>query len=273
MTNARMKKIGKIAGLTLAGIAVLALVMLLSLGHIVKFTLTSIAPKVLDAPVKVDSVSVNVFSGVVDIRNLFIGNPVGYKNDRALTVKHIRVDIIPSTLTADKLVVEEFTLDGVDVYFEPAANLLSNNLSQLNENVQNFQKKLGLEEKAAPEKADTGKPEKETKLEVDDLNMNAIYVNVVASAPGLPATDAPLPVVPINLENLGKDNDGITPLDLTAAILNKLTLGVFASIGDAFPSLRSITNAGTAVLDKSAELLKGVGDLFKLPASTGSKGK
>ena len=144
MTNARMKKIGKIAGLTLAGIAVLALVMLLSLGHIVKFSLTSIAPKILDAPVKVDSVSVNVFSGVVDIRNLFIGNPVGYKNDRALTVKHIRVDIIPSTLTADKLVVEEFTLDGVDVYFEPSANLLSNNLSQLNENVQNFQKKLGV---------------------------------------------------------------------------------------------------------------------------------
>ena len=267
MTNARMKKIGKIAGLTLAGIAVLALVMLFSLGHIVKFSLTSIAPKILDAPVKVDSVSVNVFSGVVDIRNLFIGNPVGYKNDRALTVKHIRVDIIPSTLTADKLVVEEFTLDGVDVYFEPSANLLSNNLSQLNENVQNFQKKLGLEEKAAQKKTDAGKPEKETRLEVDDLNMNSIYVNVVASAPGLPATEAPLPVVPINLENLGKDNDGITPLDLTAAILNKLTLG------DAFPSLRSITNAGTAVLDKSAELLKGVGDLFKLPASTGSKGK
>ena len=156
MTNARMKKIGKIAGLTLAGIAVLALVMLLSLGHIVKFSLTSIAPKVLDAPVKVDSVSVNVFSGVVDIRNLFIGNPVGYKNDRALTVKHIRVDIIPSTLTADKLVVEEFTLDGVDVYFEPSANLLSNNLSQLNENVQNFQKKLGVEEKTAQKKDDAG---------------------------------------------------------------------------------------------------------------------
>lgn len=214
MTNARMKKIGKIAGLTLAGIAVLALVMLFSLGHIVKFSLTSIAPKILDAPVKVDSVSVNVFSGVVDIRNLFIGNPMGYKNDRALTVKHIRVDIIPSTLTADKLVVEEFTLDGVDVYFEPSANLLSNNLSQLNENVQNFQKKLGLEEKAAQKKTDAGKPEKETRLEVDDLNMNSIYVNVVASAPGLPATDAPLPVVPINLENLGKDNDGITPLDL-----------------------------------------------------------
>ena len=269
MANARMKKIGKITGLTLAGIAVLALVVLLSLGHIVKFTLTSIAPKVLDAPVKVDSVSVNVFSGVVDIRNLFIGNPVGYKNDRALTVKHI----IPSTLTADKLVVEEFTLDGVDVYFEPSANLLSNNLSQLNENVQNFQKKLGLEEKAAQKKDDAGKPEKETKLEVDDLNMNSIYVNVVASAPGLPATDAPLPVVPINLENLGKDSDGITPLDLSAAILNKLTLGVFASIGDAFPSLRSITNAGTAVLDKSAELLKGVGDLFKLPDSTENKGK
>ena len=74
MTNARMKKIGKIAGLTLAGIAVLALVMLFSLGHIVKFSLTSIAPKILDAPVKVDSVSVNVFSGVVDIRNLFIAS-------------------------------------------------------------------------------------------------------------------------------------------------------------------------------------------------------
>lgn len=256
------KKIWKIAGITLGTIVILLLVVLLSLGFIVKHTLTSVGPKVLGAPVKVGMVSVNVFSGVVDIRNLFIGNPEGYKHDRALTVKHIRVDIIPSTLTAKKLVVEEFTLDGVDVYFEPSATMLSNNLSQLNKNVAAFSEKFSS---GAGQKADENAAEKtETRLQVDDLNLTSIFVNVVASAPGLPSTSAPLPVVPIELDNLGQDEDGITALNLTAVVLNKLTLGVFASVGNAFPSMKNITDTGAAVLNTTTDLFKGVGNLLKL---------
>ena len=96
MDAKRKRKIWKITAITAGVIIVLVMIALLFLGTIVKHSLTTIGPKVLGAPVKVGSVTVNVFSGVVDIRDLFIGNPQGYKHECALTVKTIRVDIVPS---------------------------------------------------------------------------------------------------------------------------------------------------------------------------------
>lgn len=269
MDAKRKRKIWKITGITAGIIIVLVMIVLLSLGTIVKHSLTTIGPKVLGAPVKVGSVNINVFSGVVDIRDLFIGNPQGYKHECALTVKTIRVDIVPSSLVGKKMIVEEFTLDGVDVYFEPSATLLSNNLSQLNENVSAFSKKFssGEAKTAAENKAE----KKETKLQVDDLNLTSIFVNVVTSVPGGPVSKAPLPVVPIELENLGQDEDGITPLNLTAVILNKLTLGVFASVGDAFPSMKDFTDAGAKVLNTTTSIFKGMGELLKTRPDSGKK--
>lgn len=148
MDAKRKKKIWKITAWTVGVLVVLILAVLLSLGVIVKSAITTIGPKALGAPVTVGSVSINVFSGVVDIRDLFVGNPEGFQNDRALTVKQMRIDVQPSSFFGKKLVVEEFTLTGVDVYFEVSASKLSNNLSQLNANIAEFS---GSAEKAEAE--------------------------------------------------------------------------------------------------------------------------
>ena len=255
MDAKRKKKIWKITAWTLGVLVVLILAVLLSLGVIVKSALTTIGPKALGAPVTVGSVSINVFSGVVDIRDLFVGNPEGFQNDRALTVKQMRIDVQPSSFFGKKLVVEEFTLTGVDVYFEVSATKLSNNLSQLNANIAEFS---GSAEKAEaePEEGEqeaAPKKKEDLRLQVNDLNLTSIFVNVVASAPGLPVTNAPIPIVPIELD----------ALNLTAVILNKLTLGVLSAVGEAFPSMKDITDAGANVLNTVDGLVRDFGNLLK----------
>lgn len=271
MDQEKKKKIRKIVGITAISIVSVLLVLiicaLLFLGHVVKTTMETVGPQVLGAPVKVSRVSFKLLSAAVEINGLFIGNPKGYKHDRALTVKKLRVDLLRSSLFAKKLVVEEFTLDGVDVYFEPSANLLSNNLSQLNSNVQSFTEKLTGPQKKT-EKPAPVKEAEQKKLQVDQLALKNIYVNVVASAPGLPSSSAPIPVLPIVLDGLGKDDEGITALDVSTVILNKLTLGVFASIGDAMPSMKSITNAGTNLLNATSGAFSSFGNML-----TGDSGK
>ena len=265
MDAKRKKKIWKITAWTVGVLVVLILAVLLSLGVIVKSAITTIGPKALGAPVTVGSVSINVFSGVVDIRDLFVGNPEGFQNDRALTVKQMRIDVQPSSFFGKKLVVEEFTLTGVDVYFEVSASKLSNNLSQLNANIAEFS---GSAEKAEaePEEGEqeaAPKEKEDLRLQVNDLNLTSIFVNVVASAPGLPVTNAPIPIVPIELDALGQDEEGITALKLTAVILNKLTLGVLSAVGEAFPSMKDITDAGANVLNTVDGLVRDFGNLLK----------
>ena len=129
--KAKRRKLLKKVGLSVAIFLVIILIaVFFFLGHIIKTTMQTVGPQVLGAPVKVSRVYVNLITAVVEINDLFIGNPEGYKHDRSLTVKKLRLDLLPSSLFAKKLVIEEFTLDGVDVYFEPSSTLLSNNLSQ-----------------------------------------------------------------------------------------------------------------------------------------------
>lgn len=271
MDAKKKKKIWIIAGSVVGVIVIALIIVLLTLGSIVKAAIQTIGPKALGADVKVSSVFVNLFTGTVSIDGLFIGNPAGYKNDRALTLKTLKVHIEPSTVNKKKLIIREFILDGVDVYFEPSANLLSNNLSQLNKNIEAFSEKLAgskdVPNNAKKEFEDPrDKAEKEAaeteaqRLQIDKLSLTGIYVNIVASVPGVATTAAPIPVVPIVLEGLGQDEEGMTPLDLSAVILNKLTLGVFKSVGEALPSLKGITDAGQQFLNTTAaagqEILK-----------------
>ena len=258
--KAKLRKILKITGISVAALLVIILIsVFFFLGYIVKTTMQTVGPQVLGAPVKVSRVYVNLITVVVEINGLHIGNPEGYKHDRALTVKKMRLDLLRSSLFAKKLVIEEFTLDGVDVFFEPSSTLLSNNLSQLNSNVQSFTEKLVGPQKKA-EKPAPKKEVEQQKLQVDKLALKNIYVNVVASAPGLPSTSAPIPVLPIVLDGLGKDEEGITALDVTTVVLNKLTLGVFSSIGDAMPSMKSITNAGASLLNTTSGAISSIGN-------------
>ena len=261
MDAKKKRKLWIIAGSVVGVIVIVLLIVVLTLGAIVKAAVQTIGPKALGAEVRVSSVFINLFTGTVAISDVFIGNPEGYKNDRAFTLKKLKLHLEPSSLTRPKLVIREFTLDGVDVYFEPSSNLLSNNLSQLNRNIAAFTEKLsGSKDAPADGEFEDSRSEAEKeaekteaqRLQIDKLSLTNIYVNIVASIPGREPDAAPIPVVPIVLDGLGQDEEGVTPMDVSVVILNKLTLGVLKSVGEALPSLKSVTDAGQHLLDSTA---------------------
>ena len=261
MDAKKKRKLWIIAGSVVGVIVIVLLIVVLTLGAIVKAAVQTIGPKALGAEVRVSSVFINLLTGTVAISDVFIGNPEGYKNDRAFTLKKLKLHLEPSSLTRPKLVIREFTLDGVDVYFEPSSNLLSNNLSQLNRNIAAFTEKLsGSKDAPADGEFEDSRSEAEKeaekteaqRLQIDKLSLTNIYVNIVASIPGREPDAAPIPVVPIVLDGLGQDEEGVTPMDVSVVILNKLTLGVLKSVGEALPSLKSVTDAGQHLLDSTA---------------------
>ena len=256
MDAKKKKKIWIIAGSVVGVIVIALLIVVLSLGSIVKTAVQTIGPKALGAEVKVSGVFINLFTGTIAISDVFIGNPEGYKSDRAFTLKKLKIHIEPSSLTKPKLVIREFTLDGVDVYFEPSSNLLSN------KNIGAFTEKLsGSKDAPADGQFEDSRSEAEIeaekteaqRLQIDKLSLTDIYVNIVATIPGRDPDAAPIPVVPIVLENLGQDEEGVTPLDVSVVILNKLTFGVLQSVGEALPSLKNITDAGQNLLNETGK--------------------
>ncbi len=204
--------------------AVVLVVLILAVcfaGVLVKVGGENIGPLVTGGPLKIGWASLNVFTGRIVMHNVVVGNPKGFTSKNIVIAKRIVVDADMRTIFNKKLTLEEVTVKGVEVYYEQ--HLTESNLSALQNNVANFQKKLGLspDPKAKPKK-----------LQVNKLSLTDINVNLVVSKAA-----APMPIPSIELKDLGTDPEGITPVEVVGKVLDKLTAGVVSSLGASIKSL------------------------------------
>lgn len=239
----RHKKLCRILG----GIAAFLIILLLFLGPIVRVCAELIVPAAIGLPVKIGSLSINLFTGNIgvedvkvgdskgvnadhfvmikrvdvklyrgwsEVRDIYISNPEGFKERYILILKHARVDLNPDTLTAAKLELEEVLVDGLELYYEPQIGG-KNNVEKLQEYViETF--KITEQEKTEKE------PQK---IQVDELCLKNISVSTVVVGQNLK-----LPVVPIELNDLGKGPEGVTGGDVFLAVLDRLSMGAGSAI-------------------------------------------
>ena len=239
----RHKKFCRISGIIL----VFLILLLLFMGPIVRFCVELAAPAVVGVPVKIGSLSINFFTGNIgvsevkvgdskgvnsdhfvvikridvkmyrgwtEVKDIFIANPEGFKERHLLVLKHARVDIDTDTLTAKKLEVEEFYVNGLELYYEPQVNG-QNNIEKLEEYVAKTFK--------LPESGDDQKEAQ--KLQLEELYLNDINVHTVVFGQSLR-----LPVIPIELDGLGEGPEGVTASDVFITVLDKLSLGAVDAI-------------------------------------------
>ena len=170
-------------------------------------------------------------------------------------------DINISSLFSDKVVIEEITVDGLDLYYEQ--KFRTNNVSDLQANVE---KNLGIKDKKSEpvkqekpaekvEKTDK-EPAEAKKLQVDKILLRDITAHVVISG-----ADIPVMMVPINMEKLGTGPEGITAGGVFAAILNKLSMGAADAVVEA--AKKGTAAAGDALQnlgDSTGKALQNLGD-------------
>lgn len=251
-----MKKISWILGIAVAALIIIALVIgIFYLGPIIKIGMEQVGPKVTQVTIKVDNVDVSIMTGSAAIKGLLIGNPQGYTSPQAISVGTVAVKLDPLSITSNKIVVQSIHVESPEITFEGTPS--NNNLSKILENVNSFSKNV-----LPPSGSSTANNKPAPKIEVDDFLITGAKVHLHLS--GIVNKDVALP--DIHLTDLGKDSNGLTPAELTSAVLSAVssdTISVVTStlvnLGQSFKGLgqSAVKTMGSSV-DKITSSLGGL---------------
>jgi len=250
-----MKKLRKILMWVVILIVVAVVAVFLCLDSIVKTGVEKVGPQVAKVAIKLDGVSISVFSGSAKLKGLFVGNPEGFKTESAIKVGKVTVAVEPGSVLSKKIIVHTVNVDAPEITFE--GSLKGNNLSKILENVQAF---VGTESgKSAP----TDK-KAEKKLQVDEFVITGGKVNVSMNMGVMGGKSATVPLPEIRLKDLGKGDDGLTPAELTEKVMKEVMGQVTTAVSGMAGELgKGAVDAGKGAVDGAGKTVKGIGDLFK----------
>jgi hypothetical protein len=194
----------------------------LYLGTIIKKGVETVGPQITKTDVKLNSVTLSVFSGAGKIKGFVLGNPQGFKTPSAISVGTANLAIEPRSLFADKVVIKDITVDAPEITFE--TDLTAVNLKKI---LSNIEESSGG---AKSTSADTNQPAPPAKsaagpgkrMEVDNFLIKNARVHVSVNAPLVGQQTANVSIPEIHLTNMGTNADGITAAELSKQVFSAL---------------------------------------------------
>ena len=255
-----MKKSKKILLITGAVILVLLVVLMLSLGQIIKAGVNTAGPKLAGVPVHLDGAIVNPLTGMVRIKGLVVGNPKGFNTPSAMELNDFQLKIKMSSLFSKAIVIEKILIDAPQITYEKG--LKSSNLSTLQEN-------LAPKGAAAPKTEAAPAPEKKQgaakKVIIEDFQLNGAKVNVTITALGGKKLTLPLPN--IKMKDIGKSSGGANPAEVVSEVFNSISKAVMDAVTSstdvAGKALKDAGGAATDAAKGATDAAKGAADSIK----------
>lgn len=239
---------------TLSILVVLALIVYVGgqffLGSIVKAGVNEFGPKMTQTKVELASASVSPVTGSGNLGGLFVGNPPGWSSDKAFYLGSVHVDIKPSSLLGDHIIINEILIDQPEFVYE--TKVVSSNIGDL---MKNIEKAMGMKTEPDPK----AKAEKPKKFEVKKFTLRNGRVTVGAGSASMT-----IPMPPIELTDIGTKEGGVTAGEFTFVVMRAVTSSVIASSSQAV--MKNLPNMGAAAGDavkKTGEAIKGLFDQKK----------
>ena len=221
---------------------VTTVVLMFYLGDIVKAGVNSFGPKLTLTNVELKGATLSPLSGSGTLTGLTVANPPGWKNVQAFSLGKIHLSVAPFSIMGDHIVINEIIIDQPEFDFE--TTFTDSNVSQLLANIQKF-----AGSGAATPATKSGQP---VKFEVKTFRLTNAKVSVGVA--GVAAVTVPMP--DISMDGLGA-NGGITPDQLVAEVMKKVTAGVIVAGKDA------VLKAGTALIGGATDTTKGAAEAAK----------
>ncbi len=224
--------------------------------RLIKYGIETGTPPVVQTSVKVDSVKLSPFSGIGIIEGFEIGNPKGFTSPRAVRIGKAEVALDTSSVSTDKIVIKHIHIADPEINLE--AGLGGTNLKHIAENAKSFASQqsaavAGRDGFSSPAPAADSKPKKSIKLQVDELIITGAKLS--ANAAGIvPGANANVTLPDIRLTNLGSGGAGISPAELTAQVLSRISTE--AAKASASGTLKKLLQGGEAKLDAGGSLKK-----------------
>lgn len=240
----------------LVALGIVGLVVLsMYLGPILKKGVNTIGPKITGTRVELGSASVSPFAGGAMLKDLFVGNPSGWKSDKAFYLGEIRVKMKPASLLGSAIDVEEITISAPQFVFEKSltSSNINDLLKQIEANVGGGKTTQSKPESSSNEKAST------QKIMVRKFQLSDAEVTL-----GLGAMAATIPMPSITMTDIGVAEGGVTPDQLASVILKRVLADVTtAGVKGATSALQG---AGTGSGDAAGAIkdaAKGAGESIK----------
>ena len=204
----------------------------------------SLVPKFTGTAFNIERFYVNPWTGAVRINAVRLANPEGFGASPAFSVSTISVDLALTELLSDKLHIKDVTI--VDPFASYYSHNGQNNIDVILANVN----KASGEKKEKKEEAKT--PSK-MKVIIDHLKISGTKVKLMESD-----MIPPLPIMTIELNDIGKASGGATFEEAWKAITDAFMKGM-SSVGDGLGALGGIFGEGAKGLTSAlSEGTKGV---------------
>jgi uncharacterized protein involved in outer membrane biogenesis len=237
-----------IAGGVVVALCVAALITVsFFLGSIVTKGVNSYAPRVTQTRVTLAGASISPLSGSGSLSGFVVGNPRGWSDADLVSLRRIHVAVVPRSLFADHIVIENIDIDAPEFDYE--TRITSSNVGDLLANVERVS---GTS--AGTATAKSGQP---LKFEVRHFRVRN---GIVRLGTGSKAVSVPLP--PVELTNIGTSEGGITSAQLATTVVRALTNDIVRAGADA--ARKAATDAARKAAESAAgDKLKGAADKVK----------
>jgi hypothetical protein len=196
-----------------------------NLNGIVRRTVETQATSSLDLKTTLGSANVNIFGGSVNLGDLSIASPPGYKAPSMLSLNDAGVKVSLGELRGDPVHVKQVTLDSPRIVLEANGTKL------------NVQAITDRQSKTPPSPTDSSKPSEPLKLIIDDFTVTNAQVALRpgVSIPGVKEEYA-LSLPPISLKNIGNaegNQNGVAIKEVVVMLLT--TVAAKAAESDQLP--------------------------------------
>lgn len=231
-----LRRLGKILTAIAIVIVVLIICLFVFINPIVKKTVTTLGPKLLGVPVELKVVSISPFYGKVQLKGLRISNPEGFSERPLIVVGDFLLDLDTWSLFGNKtIIVNKVSIRDLAVSYEVVSSL---------SNVDALQKGMPKKNKTVAEAPPT-KPAR--KVVIECFECRGGHVSYSAAFTARKAVTLSLP--DIEIHDIGKAFDGVTPVEATKRILGEIA----SSVG------KTVTDVSGSVVNSGGKLLEGTG--------------
>lgn len=205
------------------------------LGAVVRKGVEAFAPQITGTEVRLDSVRLSPLTGGGTVSGLWVGNPEGFRGDKAFYMGEISVRVSPVSLLSDRILIHRIYIHQPEFVYE--RRLTTSNINEILKHVESATGGTPSDPSA--------KPAKPVKFEITEVVIEGAKVGV-----GVGSNAVSVPMPGLVLRDIGKDKGGITADEATYEILR----AVFAGVGSA------VTSSAGGATDAVRRLFRERGD-------------
>lgn len=236
--------LGGIVGL----LAIAAVVVAFSLGSIVKKGVITYGPRITQTRVELNGAQVSPFSGSGTLTGFAVGNPQGWSAGNAFYLGKVHLDMVPSSVFTDHLIINEILIDKPEFSYE--TRIVTSNIQEL---LSNIEKSTTSPDKSNQPVAKNGQP---MKFEVKKFTLRNGKLII-----GVADRSIHVSMPPLVLTDLGTKEGGLTVNQLAAAVTRSILGEVVSATAQAAGKIGGIsagaaTDAATETAKKAGEALQ-----------------